>query len=156
MAAKTGFRFPNNDVVVIPDEGSVEFYTVHTHATAAKMLPGILVKISDVANEVMEVDASGNAIGFLGYQSTPAEYRPETRDTAYAVGDRVAVHRGAGRRQMGRLATGQNVAAGAPLARAADGYLTAGTPGTDDIVGDAVDPVDASSASKICWIYTRK
>lgn len=153
--SKSGFRLPNNDVVVNPDEGYLEFYTVHEHATAAKMLPGIIVKI-DTANQVVEDDASGNSIGYLAYQSTPADWRPATRDTAYAVGDRVGVHRGAGRRQMGRLASGQNLGAGAPVTEATDGYLTGGTIGTNDIVGNLVDPVDASSASKICWIYTRK
>jgi hypothetical protein len=155
MAAEHGFRFPNNDVQM-GGAGQVEFYTVHTHATAAKMLPGIIVKLADVSNEVLECDASGNAIGFLGYQDTPAEFRPATRDTAYALGDRVAVLRGAGRRQMGRLASGQNLGAAAPVTVATDGYMTSGTPGTDDILGDLIDAVDASSAAKICWITTRK
>jgi hypothetical protein len=154
--SKSGFRLPNNDVVVKPDEGFLEFYTVHTHATAAKMLPGIIVKLADVANEVLECDASGNAIGFLAYQSTPADWRPATRDTAYAVGDRVGVHRGAGRRQMGRLASGQNLGAGAAVKLTTDGYLTEATIGTDDVIGDLVDAVNATSAAKICWIYTRK
>jgi hypothetical protein len=156
MAAEHGFRFPNNDVRTNEGGGQVEFYTVHTHATAAKMLPGIIVKISDVANEVLECDASGNAIGFLGYQDTPAEFRPATRDTAYAVGDRVAVLRGAGRRQMARLASGQNLGVAAPVKVATDGYITAATVGTDDVLGDLIDAVDASSAAKICWITTRK
>ena len=153
--SQDSFTHPLNDVAV---DGSkyVGYYTIHTHATAAKMKPGVIVKISDVANEVVECDASGNDIGFLGYQDTPAEYRPETISTAYAVGDRVAVLRGAGRKQMGWLASGQNLGAGAPLTKAADGQLTAGTPGTDDIVGDLADPVDASSAAKICWLRTRK
>jgi hypothetical protein len=156
MTAETGFRFPNNDVVTNPSDGSVEFYTIHDTATAAKMLPGILVKIADLANEIVESDSSGNAIGFLGYQATAAEFRPATRDTAYAVGDRVAVHRGAGRRQMGRLASGQNLGVAAPLKLDTDGYLTAGTPGTDDIVGDLIAPVNATSAAKVAWITTRK
>lgn len=156
MAEEHGFRYPLNDVVTDPSDGSVEFYTVHDTATAAKMLPGILVKISDLANEVIECDSSGNAIGFLGYQATAAEFRPATRDTAYALGDRVAVHRGAGRRQMGRLASGQNLGVSAPVKLDTDGYLTAATVGTDDVVGDLVGPVDASSAAKICWVTTRK
>jgi hypothetical protein len=153
--AQDGFRIPTNDVA-IGGSKNVEFYTVHTHATAAKMLPGVIVKLSDVANEVMECDASGNAIGFLGYQDTPAEFRPASITTAYAVGDRVAVLRGAGRRQMGYLASGQNLGDAAPVKMTTDGQLTAATVGTDDVVGDLVKAVDASSAAKTCWIVTRK
>lgn len=155
QTAKHGFRYPNNDVT-IGGEKQAEFYTINASATVAECLPGVLVKIGAKSNEVVECDASGNAIGFLGYQDTAAEWRPETVTTAYAVGDRVAVLRGAGRRQMGYLASGQSVAAGEPLARAASGQLTAGTIGTDDIVGDSVDAVNATTGAKICWITTRK
>lgn len=153
--AQSGVRLPNLDVC-IGGQKYVEFYTIHTHATAAKCLPGVLVKLSDVANEVMECDASGNAIGFLGYMDTPAEFRPTSRETAYAAGERVAVLRGAGRRQMGWLATGQNLGNAAPVKLAADGQLTAATVGTDDVVGDLLDACDATSAAKQCWITTRK
>lgn len=152
---QTGFRQPNNDVA-IGGERNVEYYTIGSTATAAKCLPGVLVKKGATDAEVIECDSSGNAIGYLGYQDTAAEYRPATILTAYAVGDRVAVLRGAGRRQMGYLASGQNVANGALLARAADGQLTAGTAGTDDIVADAAESVDASSAAATIWVTTRR
>lgn len=155
MTAQPGFKIPVNDVVA---GGGLdrELYFIGATATAAKCLPGILVKQGATGAEVIECDASGNEIGYLDYMGTPAEFRPETITTAYARGDQVGVRRGAGRRQMGYLASGQNVANGDPLKRAADGQLTAATVGTDDVVADAAQAVNASAGVKTIWVITRK
>ena len=93
-----GFREPNNDVVQGGSLGP-EFLKIGANATAAKMLPGTAV-IKDTNDfSVKEGAAGGKLIGYLGYASTPAAFRPETITTAYALGNIAAVHRGAGRRQ---------------------------------------------------------
>lgn len=87
-----GFRKPTNKWSQGGALG-VEYFKVGANATAAKMLPGIAV-IKD-ANDfsVKESGSLGSTIGVLGYDETPAQYRPTTSSTAYALGDHVAVHR---------------------------------------------------------------
>lgn len=148
-----GFRKPNNGVVQ-GDTLGPEFLKVGANATAAKMLPGIVVCKDTNDFSVKESDASGNDIGFLGYEYSPS--KPATIDTAYAVGDFVAVHRGAGRRQMGRLATSQTIVKGQPLTVVADGYLAAATVGTHDIIADAAESVTTTSSTAKIWVITRK
>lgn len=148
-----GFRKPTNGVVQ-GDALGPEFLKVGANATAAKMLPGIAVCKDTNDFSVKESDASGNDVGFLGYEYSPS--KPATIDTAYAVGDIVAVHRGAGRRQMARLATSNTIVKGQPLKVTTDGYLTAATAGTDDVVGDAAESVTTTSATADIWIITRK
>lgn len=148
-----GFRKPNN---VTSQGGSLgaEFFTVGGNATAAEMLPGILVKRDTNDNMVMEGDASGNSIGFLSYEGSPS--KPATIYTAFARGDTVAVNRGAGRRQMAYLADQQSVVNGQPLTGTAAGQLAAGTPGTDDIVADADETINASTGAAVIFVITRK
>ena len=149
-----GFRKPTNGVVQ-GDALGPEFLNVGANATAAKMLPGIAVVKDTNDFCVKESDASGNVvIGFLGYELSPN--KPATRDTAYAVGDIVAVHRGAGLRQMAYLTTSQTIVKGQPLKVTADGYLTAATVGTSDVVGDAAESVTTTSAAAKIWIITRR
>lgn len=148
-----GFRKPNNGVVQGGSLGP-EFFKVGANATAAKMLPGIVVCKDTNDFCVKESDASGNDIGFLGYEYSPS--KPATIDTAYAVGDFVAVHRGPGRRQMARLATSQTIENGDPLKVTTDGYLAAATVGTDDVIADADESVTTTSSAAKIWVITRK
>lgn len=148
-----GFRKPTNDVVQ-GDSLGPDYYKVGSTATAAKMLPGIAVCKGATDFDVRQSDASGNDVGVLGYAYSPA--KPATITTAYAVGDFVAVHRGASRRQMMYLASGQNVKNGQPLYVTTDGYLTAATAGTHDVYADAAESVNASGGAAAIWVVTRK
>lgn len=150
-----GFREPSNDVVQGGSLGP-EFLKVGANATAASMIPGAAVVKDTNDFSVKEGAAGGKLVGFLGYASTPAEFRPETITTAYAVGDMVAVHRGASRRQKAWLADGQSVVNGEPLKLTAGGQLAAATVGTDDVIADADETVAASGAAAALWVITRK
>lgn len=167
-----GFREPANDVVQGGSLGP-EFLKVGANATAAYMIPGAAV-IKDTNDfSVKEGAAGGKLIGYIGYASTPAEFRPETITTAHALGDHIAVHRGAGRRQKTWLADGQSVVNGQPLKLTASGQLAAATingvvavneagsetavsTGNDEIVADADETVAASGAAAAIWVITRK
>lgn len=167
-----GFRKPENK---ISQGGALgpEFLKIGANATAAKMIPGIAVIRDTNDFSVKEGAAGGKLVGYLGYDETPVEFRPETITTAYTVGDIVAVHRGAGRRQKAWLASGQNVVNGEPLKVTADGHLASATingaesldltgnaetitVGNDEIVADADESVNASSAAAAIWVITRK
>lgn len=150
-----GFRKPTNKWSQGGALG-VEYFKVGANATAAKMLPGIAV-IKD-ANDfsVKESGGLGSTIGVLGYDETPAQYRPTDSSTAYARGDHVAVHRGAGRRQKMWLTTSQTIVIGQPLMVTTDGYLTAATAGTHDVYCDAAESVTTTTAAAAIWVITRK
>ncbi len=166
-----GFRKPTNRVTQGGSLGP-EFFKVGASATAAKMLPGIAVCKDTNDYSVKEYDGSGNSIGYLGYDEAAAVFKPDDIDTAYAADDEVPVHRGPGRRQMARLASGQSVVNGQPLKLTTDGYLAAATingvvsvdesgsstvsTGNDEVVADADETVDASGAAKKIWVITRK
>lgn len=150
-----GFRKPTNKWSQGGSLG-VEYFKVGANATASKMLPGIVVCKDTNDFCVKQSDASANDIGVLGYDETPAQYRPADSTTAYAVGDIVAVHRGAGRRQKCRLTTAQTIVNGQPLKVTTDGLLTAATVGTDDVFADADESVTTTSAVAYIWVITRK
>ena len=150
-----GFRKPTNKWSQGGALG-VEYFKVGANATAAKMLAGTVVMKDTVDYCIKESDASGNDYGVLGYDETPDAYRPTTSTTAYAVGDIVAVHRGAGRRQKCRLTTAQTIVNGQPLKVTTDGLLTAATVGTDDVFADADESVTTTSAVAYIWVITRK
>lgn len=150
-----GFRKPTNAVAQGGALG-VEYFKVGAAATAAKMLPGIAVIKDTNDYSVKESGGSGATIGVLGYEATPAQYRPTSITTAYAVGDIVAVHRGAGRRQKMWLTTSQTIVQGQPLMVTTDGYLTAATVGTHDVYCDADESVTTTSAAAAIWVITRK
>ena len=151
---QVGFRKPENDVV------SGHYYTemlkVGANATAAKMLPGIFVIKDTNDRSVKESGAAGKVIGVLGYAESPEAYRPATRSTAYAVGDTVAVHHGMGAYARALLAISQTVVKGELMKVAADGYLTIGAAGTDDIVAVAEESVTTGGdATGILWVTLR-
>lgn len=133
----------------------VEYFKVGTNATAAKMLPGTVVCKDTNDFSVKESDASANDYGVLGYDKTPAAYRPTNSTTAYAVGDIVAVSRGPGRKKC-RLTTSQTIVNGQPLKVTTDGLLTAATVGTNDVFADADESVTTTSAEAFIWVITRK
>jgi hypothetical protein len=150
-----GFRKPANDVVT--GDHYVELLKIGANATAAKMLPGIAVVFDTNERSVKEAGADGDIIGFLGYGDTPAPFKPATRDTAYAVGDTVAVIRGKGAYLRALLAISQTVVKGERMAVAADGYLEIATIGTDDVVADAAESVTTGGgATGVLWVTMRR
>ena len=115
---------------------------VGANATAAKMLPGIAVIRDTNDYSVKEYGSSGSAVvGVLGWEKTPVKWRPATRDTAYALGDEVAVHYGPGRIRM-LLADSQTIVKGDALALTTDGYLIKAT------INGVVSVVESGTATK--------
>lgn len=106
MAADKAFRKPSLNVVQ-GDELGPMYGVIGANATAAYMIPGTIVVYDTNDNEVKEAstDSSGN-VGILGYEKSPLAFKPATRDTAYAVGDHVAIHNTPGMRFRGWLAPG--------------------------------------------------
>lgn len=169
MAVQPGFRAVDNLTRQGPGL-DVEYFQVGPNATAAKMLPGIAVVMDTTGNYVKEYDGSGKVIGFLSYESSPD--KPANIDTAFAVGDWVAVERGAGKRIRARLATSQTIVNGQELSVTTDGYLAAATingvvsvvesgsdtksTGNTDIIADAAQSVTTTSTAAAIWVITRK
>lgn len=115
---------------------------VGANATAAKMLPGIAVIRDTNDYSVKEFGSADTAVvGVLGWEQTPIKWRSASRDTAYALGDEVAVHYGPGRIRM-LLAVSQTIVKGDMLSLTTDGYLTKAT------INGIVSVVESGSATK--------
>ena len=141
---QVGFNRPNNDVV----QGNylTEQLKIGANATAAKMLPGALVVKDTNDYDVKESPADGAVIGWLGYGKANANYKPENRDTAYAVGDYAPVHNGSNFR-VRAIVSNATIAKGTPLKPAAGGLLQAASDEGDLVVARAAESV--ASASRI-------
>lgn len=128
----------------IIDRGSpnVDFYKIKT---VANCYPGRLVTRDTTDNQIKVCGSSDNPVGWLGYEDTNENFRPDTVDTIYEENDFVSVYDGCGFVIVGRLASGESVTKGDPLKQAADGELTAATVGTDHVYAIADETVDASS-----------
>ena len=103
MAGDKLFRKPS--LAIVQGDDAPMFGVVAATATATYLYPGKLVSM--LTNDG-EIDIAGTAdasfnLGILGYEYTPDEYRPATRDTVYAVGDHVAIHAKPGMRFRGFL-----------------------------------------------------
>lgn len=148
-----GWRKPLNKT---RQGGSLDTFQmqVGTNATAAKMLPGIVVAMDTNSYSVKEWNTGGQMIGYLSYENSTD--KPDTIDTPYSIGDAVGVEVGAGRRQLARLASSQTIGYGQPLALDADGYLKAAVVGTDDVVADAAEPMTTTTGTGKIWITTRR
>jgi len=132
VADQIGFVKPLNDVV--QGRYMTERLKVGANATAASMKPGIHV-IFDVNDySVKEGGAAGHVIGILGYGDANADYKPATRDTAYAVGDEVPVHNGSFR---ARVYVSETVVKGDPLVAIADGKFELADVNIVKTTGDA-------------------
>ncbi len=156
MAAQKIFRKPSINVVQGDTLGPM-FGVVGANATAAKMIPGRAVCYDATDKEVKECgaeDLSGNTaapLGILGYEDSPLQFKPATRDTAYALGDHVAVHNTPGMRFRGWLATGLTVVPGTYLKVGADGIMTVLTAATDPFHAKAIEGL-TSSGTTACWM----
>jgi len=114
------------------------------------MLPGALVIKDTNDYDVGESGSEGKVIGWLGYGEANANYKPATRDTAYAVGDYVPVHNG-GNFRVRAIITTEAAVKGAPLTSAANGVVTAATADAP-IVAHAAETV-ANDVSTI-WVVS--
>jgi len=153
----TGLRKPSNRVTI---EVGAEYFNVGSNATAAKMKPGVGVE-ADGAGCVKEFDGTGIVIGILGYEdSQPGDYKPATRDTAYAAGVRVPVIPPTatyGKAVRCRLAASQTIVRGQILMWTTDGLLTAATAGTHDVAATAAEDIStgAGDAGTAIWVFLR-
>lgn len=162
MAADKVFRKPSLNVVQ-GDELGPTLGVIGANATAAYMIPGKIVVYDTNDNEVKEAstDSSGN-VGILGYEKSPILFKPATRDTAYAVGDHVAIHNTPGMKFRGWLAPGTAaVKMGAALMHDNGDtsgnfqlYLGPTTSEGGNRIAKALESVDPSGvdAAKACWM----
>ena len=119
---QVGFEEPLNDVVQGVSLGP-ERLKVGANATPAKMLPGIHVVFDTNDYSVKEGGAGGAVIGILGYAEAAADFKPATRDTAYALANEVPIHNGVFR---ARVYVTETIVKGEPLVAAADGKFDKG------------------------------
>jgi hypothetical protein len=137
MAAQKMFRKALVTVVQGDTLGPM-FGVIGANATASYMKPGKLVIFDTNDNEVKEAgaaaaDASSN-VGILGYEGSPLAFKPADRDTAYAVGDHVAIHNTPGMRFRGWLTPGSGaVSPGSSL-----GHAVADTSGNVQVMTAAM------------------
>lgn len=151
MGTQIGFREPSNAVVT--GKYYTEYLKIGANATAAKMLPGIAVVRDTNDRSVKESGDAGAVIGVLGYEETPAAFKPTNRDTAYAVADTVAVHHGRGAFVRMLLEASMTIVKGDHMTVGADGYLHKATVGTDHIFSTAEESVTTpSDATGIIWV----
>jgi hypothetical protein len=151
----TGFRIPNNVSSLGGNTPALLFF-VADDADVSKLKPGIVVKRGTDPGTVTDFDSSGNDVGFLSYNNTPIMGRPEGITGLFTAGKQVGIDTGAGRLQLAYIASGENLGSDAPLKVVTDGRLGAGVPGTDDIIGDTLEPVDARTGELGTWIIARK
>ena len=166
MAGDLLFRKPSLDVIQGDTLGPM-FGVIEASATVTYLKPGVLLVRSTTDSEVNiagATDISGN-VGILGYEGTPLAYKPATRDTAYAVGDHVAIHNTPGMRFRGHLTpSSAAVVPGSPLCHAGDASgnlqiylgdtsLVAGT-GMPLVIAKSLEAVTpgTSYASCVCWM----
>lgn len=112
MAGDLLFRKPS--IAVVQGDSEPVYGVVTAGATVTYLVPGKLVKYSTNDGEIDIAganDTSGN-LGIIGYEYTPDEYRPATRDTVYAVGDHVAIHMKPGFRFRGWVINGAAITPG--------------------------------------------
>jgi len=152
MAAQVGFRKILNDVIDGPS--LVERLKVGANATKARMVPGALVIRDTNDYSVKECGAEGKAIGWLGYEKANANFKPETRDSSYNVGDEVPVHNGNGFKVRAILTTGQAVTKGEFLDASGNGTLLIATLATGDIKARAAESVTTTIAEDYIWVIS--
>ena len=151
MAAEKLFNKPSNKIVQGDYLGPMAAQ-IGDNATAAYMVPGRAVCFDTSDNCVKEAtDPSGNVVGILGYEDTPAFNQPTAGITgAYAVGDKVAVHMTIGMYFKGWLANGQTSYPGIRLKLTSAGTFTAAG-ANETCNAKAIESVTASGTTA-CWM----
>jgi hypothetical protein len=137
-----GVKKPNNAILV----GGSPLVAEAKITTVTSMYAGRLVKKGTNDGDIVVNTAAGDAIGWLGYeQLRNSGYLPETVDTIYVVNAIAPVLYGGGFVVVGRLAQGQNVAAGARLVAAASGELTVAIAAIATTGASTASAVDATT-----------
>jgi len=149
MAADKLFRKPSLDVIQGDTLGPM-YGEIGSNATAAQMVPGRAVGFDTSDNCVKEATDPSGCIGILGYEKSPLAFKPATRDTAYAVGDHVAVHNTPGMRFRGWLATGLTVNPSTKVEVTANGTFT--TTAADAMFNAICLETVTSSGVTACWM----
>lgn len=170
MAVDIGF---SKSAVGVGAEDLIEpmILKIGANATAAKMLPGIAVVRDTNDYSVKEYSSGSAVVGVLGWEETPNNTRPSTRDTAYALGNEVAVHYGPGKIMM-RLTTSQTIVKGDLLTLTTDGYLTKATingvvsinesgsstvsTGNSDVYAEALESVTTTTSTAPIWVFRKR
>ena len=142
---QAGVRKILNDV--IDGDSIVEYYNA---GTIANMYPGAVVRRETTDYDVQVCDASGNSIGFLGYGACNGAFKPETRETIYALDDEVPVHSGGGFFVRARCAS-SSFTKGEELSAAAGGDVESATVGTSPVIGRAAE---TTSSAEFVWMIS--
>ena len=134
--------------VVLAGTPIVQEKKVGANATAAKLLPGILVLRDSSDEEFKECSAGASAgiVGWLGFEQAHPDYKPASRTSNFAAGAFAPVVSGAGTVLISKLASGNNVTQGDLLVAGADG-LVAKAAGMDGSVDSGAVSVLSSAAN---------
>jgi len=146
-----GIVKPANQIVIHGEPIIVEM-EVGANATAAKMLPGIIV-IPDGAGAVKE--AGAKADNFIGILDVAPD---KTEDTNYSVGDQAKIITGpVGMIVKLKLKAGENVSVGDALVCAADGQVAKQAVGTmggqGSPVGIALEASNVTTVAEIAVLW---
>jgi hypothetical protein len=123
--------------------------------TVANCYPGRLVMKGTNDDDVLVTDAASKGYGWLGYEHTTKKYRPATLTTIYVASDQVAVVYGAGLGVLAWMNTVCVITKGQILTSAANGCVTPGSAGTDDIVAQAAESKTTTSAGAAIMVVSR-
>lgn len=129
-----GYVEATNKIVLAGYGASVEM-----EAEEASMKPGMLVKRGSTVNEVkIGTDATVN-YGWLGYENSPAMWKPANIDTAYAINARVSVISGPGMVLRAIRKASETIIMGDKLVGDASGELKKWVPIVDTGDGGATE-----------------
>jgi len=147
MAGDTSTVQPTNKIVV--DSTNLHETTKNVE-TATNVYPGRLVMKGTNDDDIIVCDGStAHAVGWASYEHTAKKYRPATVDTVYAENAKIAVVWGPGIRVLARINACPAITVGMLLKAGADGTVTPGTAGTDDIIAQAEEAKAAGAAADI-------
>lgn len=127
----TGYIEATNKIVLAGHRSSVE-----KEVEEAGMKPGMLVKRGSSDNEVLKGTEATVNYGWLGYEDSPAMWKPKDIDTAYAVNARAAVINGPGMVLRAIRKASETVIMGDKLVGDADGELKKWVPVHDTDAAD--------------------
>lgn len=143
--------FPAATNVVVADRTGIHVQTKKVE-TATNVYPGRLVIQGTNDDDIAVCGAQGEALGWAGYEDTAKAYRPATISTIYTANHFLAVVNGPGIIVRASLASGQTVDKGSRLMAGANGELSGGTVGTNEIVAIAEQSVASTAAGTVIMV----
>lgn len=126
----------------------------YERALSASAKAGMLVVFDTNDYTVKKSDGTGIPYGWLGYELTPGECKPDTLDTAYNAGDIASVVAGGNFEiyaiATGEATTGSTIVPGTRMADAGDGTITVAGEG-DEVIAIAQESatIAADATSRI-------